>query len=924
MKPDIKKKLNPSNPRKITELQLQNGRLKNVPFEIEAFNRLKILNLFNNELTKLPAFFEKLDMLESLNLNNNKFIVFPEHLDKSYNLKSLSLKGNRINTLIGLSSLKDSLQKLDVSSNKLDVLNFDFSEFSHLKEIDLSNNGIKKFPKSLLQGQIINLNLSSNKIEKIPENINQLKKIKFLDLSYNNIEELPEEICELTELRTLDLTGNRISTLPKSFSNLKKLNQLNLNGNLLGDVPIEISNQGLSAVLNYYLNLGESVELNEAKLLVVGQGGVGKTYLINKIIKGSSPEPKTTEGIDIQKWQLKYSDEKGGHNIRLNAWDFGGQEIYHSTHQFFLTKRSVYLFVWEARTDESLINFDYWLNIIRVLSNSSPVLVVLNKIDERRKEIDQKTISKQFSNIKAFQAVSAKDGTNIDSLIEVLMNNVLELPHIHDKLPKVWNQIREELESLKSDYISYEEYINICYKYGLSKEQSRHLSRYFHDLGVYLHFVDNSILKSVVFLKPEWATNCVYKIMDLHNVISNFGRFDNDLLEKHLIGYNSTQTSYIIELMKKFEICFELKKGEYVIPELLSPTELDNDWDISNGISMIYKYDFMPAGIIPRLTVRLRDDIFGNQFWKNGVYLKHDASFGKVVGNQFSRSIKIDVYGDSKALLLGIIKKELDHINSTLNFPSHSIQIQCNCENCSNSENPFMFDYEYLLRVKKANLSTVQCQLNIVNVDLHKLIGPYQVSFENFNESFRFNSRDLTFDIVEIASLILERKFIARTEDLITDNFTDLLRAKGYKITDQTRSGRSKIQSGELDIMVRNLRNMPVSIIEALRLSSFGMGNKSIIEHLNKMLLDYDTNGLTRNFLLVYSQDKDFDNIWSNYQDYIEKLPYHHLYKPEISLISHHVDNELSQRSNIRVLISRHSIQSSISEVYHFVINMHK
>jgi internalin A len=33
----------------------------------------------------------------------------------------------------------------------------------------------------------------------------------------------------------------------------------------------------------------------------------------------------------------------------LNVWDFGGQEIMHATHQFFLTRRSLYLLVLSGR-----------------------------------------------------------------------------------------------------------------------------------------------------------------------------------------------------------------------------------------------------------------------------------------------------------------------------------------------------------------------------------------------------------------------------------------------------------------------------------------------------------------------------------------------------------------------------------------------
>ena len=37
--------------------------------------------------------------------------------------------------------------------------------------------------------------------------------------------------------------------------------------------------------------------------------------------------------------------------MRLAVWDFGGQEIYHATHQFFLTDQSLFVLVWSARAD---------------------------------------------------------------------------------------------------------------------------------------------------------------------------------------------------------------------------------------------------------------------------------------------------------------------------------------------------------------------------------------------------------------------------------------------------------------------------------------------------------------------------------------------------------------------------------------------
>jgi len=75
-------------------------------------------------------------------------------------------------------------------------------------------------------------------------------------------------------------------------------------------------------------------------LILVGQGEVGKTCLAKRLIYDEFIEDKTTEGIDILKWQITAPTNEN-EEIKFNVWDFGGQEIYHATHQFFLTKRSV-------------------------------------------------------------------------------------------------------------------------------------------------------------------------------------------------------------------------------------------------------------------------------------------------------------------------------------------------------------------------------------------------------------------------------------------------------------------------------------------------------------------------------------------------------------------------------------------------------
>jgi internalin A len=109
--------------------------------------------------------------------------------------------------------------------------------------------------------------------------------------------------------------------------------------------------------------LEDAEPLYEAKLVLVGEGGVGKTTLL-KAMTGQEPregEP-TTHGVKIavQAMWLPHP-EKQGIEIQLNAWDFGGQEVYRVTHQFFFSHRSIYLLVWEPRLGVQASQVEEWL-----------------------------------------------------------------------------------------------------------------------------------------------------------------------------------------------------------------------------------------------------------------------------------------------------------------------------------------------------------------------------------------------------------------------------------------------------------------------------------------------------------------------------------------------------------------------------------
>ena len=404
-----------------------------------------------------------------------------------------------------------------------------------LEEFDSSN--IKRGYLLDKKDQVVGLQLDEVKIQDYSF-LAELGHLGELWLRVSKISDI-SFLKDLTGLTQLDLSNNKISKLPASILELdlqiKWENDFRggiiLEDNPLESPPIEIVKQGREAVKNYFASIKteETTRLYEAKLLIVGQGGVGKTYLMNRLIKNETPETVSTEGIEIEKW---YLDTDVAKNFRINFWDFGGQDIYHATHQFFLTKRSLYLFVWEARKDDDLLSFDYWLSIISLLSDQSPVLMVMGKSDERTKHIDEPSLKNSFPNIVNFHRVSAIKGDGIPGLISDIKAQVAQLGHIGDTLPAVWQDIRLKLEESDKNFISFSDYIAICKEFGQDEKQADYLSDYFHDLGVFLHFKDSPILDEIVFLKPDWATNAVYKVVDTREIQEDYGKFNFKQLKK--------------------------------------------------------------------------------------------------------------------------------------------------------------------------------------------------------------------------------------------------------------------------------------------------------------------------------------------------------------------------------------------------------
>ncbi|EBA08964.1 COR domain-containing protein [Sagittula stellata] len=700
------------------------------------------LRLSGLDLKEIPPAVFGLTHLRELNLNNNGISEIPRLVEGLINLRSLSVANN------ALLHLPDEICHLH-----------------HLENLDVGMNKLNYIPDQL--GSLTNLSylrLGSNEFNGLPSSLAALRSLKTLIADNLDLCEFPECVVDIKSLQTLNLSGNLFAEIPDSFVRMTSLKRLVVNNLEIKNVPIEILNRGPGAIINYLHAFGErgnTIELREAKLIIVGEGAVGKTALMQRLVRDVFDEDtETTEGIEIVSWPIKGESEKP---LTLNVWDFGGQEIYHSTHQFFLTKRSLYLFIWDARKEDNILNFDYWMNVVSLLSERSPIICVQNKIDERMTTIDEDSIVKKFPNVRSFENVSAATGQGIIDLRGRILGEVGKLDHIGDVLPESWNRVRAELEALGEKFIYKEQYLEICLREGIDKKSAEYLGQYYHDLGVFLHFSDNKILEQIVFLDPEWATGAVYHLVDVREVQENFGKFSFDDLKRHWRGFGDRNHLYLVELMKRFELCFEVgDTGRFIIPELLSHRK-PFIAEVDSPLRFEYHYDFMPAGIISRFIVRCNDIIKGDFFWRTGVVLQREGAIASVVSEPLQRKLIITISEGNKSHLLAIIRRELAAIHNSLNNPRVVEMLPCPCFACRKSDAGYYHSFDYLKRAREKRKFRVECKHSLEDVEIdHILEGIKRNNLIDYNQNYGGSIPD-TIRIGEILlSISVDKRKLSR------------------------------------------------------------------------------------------------------------------------------------------------------------------
>lgn len=394
------------------------------------------------------------------------------------------------------------------------------------------------------------LDLTKNALTELPECVCEMTGLEWLGLNFNQLSKLPDQIGQLVNLKRLYARGNRLKTLPAGSGELDALEELDLNGNLVEELPgafvrlFEKKPRGVWPYVDFGGNPAEFLRLyqpkdpsaflvelmaqtkkravvREGKLLLVGEGEVGKSTLL-RALRGETflgeKVLKQTQGVELAELPLPMGTKEP--EVTLNAWDFSGQDPVRDTHQIFFTQPAIYLLVFKARTGTNVQTLIDWLWLIKHRTKShAKVLIVGTEVGAGRAQVDDLD--------RVWRLFGGKEGMLIEEEIHYVECNEkhtggqIGIPELRAKLLRIINDtpgfcqvvsqdmlnVRQKVDAEREQrhFMEWSEFENLCHQKGkgLQREHVPAFARQQHEIGK-LVWIDRGILAQKVILAPDW------------------------------------------------------------------------------------------------------------------------------------------------------------------------------------------------------------------------------------------------------------------------------------------------------------------------------------------------------------------------------------------------------------------------------------
>jgi GTPase SAR1 family protein len=595
------------------------------------------------------------------------------------------------------------------------TIDWDVLRQEGIASIDLSQSELSQFhfPKEVMPAvRVLNLSLTALSELSIPAHI--FPNLEYLFVYGSKLQKFSME-GTFPKLKELNLEENELKQLDLGIlAQMPNLEYLVLAKNPfaqnLPEGTIQDENT-LENVKEYLQALEGGEQLNdEIRIILLGNSTAGKTSFYTWLLEQSYEKAAicSTHEMGIAHQTIEAEEEGLPNTIRLNFWDFGGQEFYHVIHQLFLGKNTVYIIFFVApfnqnaflptpirlrQIDGSIINTEeelehfhhtYWLQTIRdneeawrkeSHEKAVDILLVQNKIDQYPDKIritDAELKKYQphpdifyLSLEKAFEALEAEktDRFSIDfgdftkAIEKSIKQNISQ-----GKIPTIWTLARTKTRQLAEtqhelSYERFQEEMASVYPEKLrEKLKINALIDWLRAIGVILYYEHIEALQNRVFLNPAWVSGVIYKILD-YEVKADQGKFERSKAIKVLEGDEALAEDFLT-LMKyeKFGLIFQIPNTDiFVAPQYLAKNCQDKTISAIRQSLATYSFslhypDVLPSHIMTRFISKYGAYAKNYPYWKNGIGFLHEPSEKFVFVERFCENkkeiIKVEIQGN--------------------------------------------------------------------------------------------------------------------------------------------------------------------------------------------------------------------------------------------------------------------------------------
>ena len=869
-----------------------------------------------SSLTQLPS-LAQLAKLTRLNISGCSSLTQLPSLAQLAKLTRLNISG--CSSLTQLPSLDNltQLPELNLSGCSSLTLLPSLDHLTKLTKLDLSDcNSLTQLPSLDNQRQLTELNLSGcSGIRMLPDGIRNMHALSILNLNNTVLMDLPDWLPDIAwgfARKTYNKETGYINyqyTYSRSESSTMRYVQTEkevgavvyLDDAIVETIPdMSIFNQPYKMVAEWFMNRqrGSMRTLNEIKVVFLGDGEAGKSHTIARLMNdGGEPDyavfdGQSTPGIVIRNREYDLGDRK----ITVHYWDFGGQEIMHSMHRIFLTGRTMYVILLNARDDTQSDRAKYWLHNVKSFAPNAPVLLVLNKIDQNpNASVDEKDLRGRYDKLTQVVRLSAKDFSREEfntCFTNVLLEEIRKTGFLDAQWPNSWTRVKERLEKMQSHYIMGDAYEDICLECQVNENQEN-LLHWFNDLGVSFCCRDNGdyALKDYVILRPDWITNALYIILfnslagARNGLIPHSSIFDilgtahkNPAIRCTLPNarYNSGDIQYVLGIMRKFNLSFTDGHENEFIPMLCQQNSMVDVQYYHKDAEILefnMEFDYLPNNLLHRLMVERYNELDMTAVWRTGARFHFkELGYSAVVvidGETLRFFIRHENDMHRPNTYLTMLKANVDRIVENMGLKLPTCQLVYKLDGKREE-----FDFGLLKEMLDARVPGIYSRIQ------RKLIPIEDILNQSAPDGLEDETKLLDAIRKSCLNIQAEPDYYLKDgesgwgmEDKRNRRIRDDLQMLGYDVKDQTQRGLSGTGRGigELDMLLYNDRKEPWTIIEALRVSS---GTKTDWNrHLDKLVANYNYFGAPCLYLLTYvdSDATNFERIWDGYQRHIPR-----------------------------------------------------